>query len=320
MAEPVPLRAPAMSVGACPGPRPRISVLIPAYEAADTIGEAVESALTQSPPAFEVVVSDDGSTDDIEGALQPFRAHVRVVRGPNAGLAAARNRAAAVARGDLLALLDADDVWRPGRVDALTAAATARPDLAVLTTDAVIVREGISDPQPYYATRRFDTDEQQMGILRSNFIFGASAVWADVFRAAGGYRPGTRYAEDWDLWLRLLLGGHRAGLIERSLYEYRRRSESLTGQKVDLAIGVLDVLSRARILVSSREQHRQLQVTTQEWREAAARTAVRLDDCRARRLAMQAAAGSGASPRTRLRFAAAAVLPPRVLAARRAAH
>jgi glycosyltransferase involved in cell wall biosynthesis len=291
-------------------------VLIPAYDAAETIGEAVESALTQAPPPFEVVVSDDGSRDQFDVALRPFRDHVRIVRGPNAGLAVARNRAATVARGDLLAMLDADDVWLPGRVAAFSAAAAARPDLAVLTTDAIIVRDGQPETDTYYATRHFYVEEQGIGILRNSFIFGAGAVRADVFQAAGGYRVGARFAEDWDLWLRLLLGGHAAGLIDLPLYEYRRRGESLTAQKIELAVGVLDVLHRARTLVSTPGQRFQLQATTQEWREAAARAAERLGDRRARGLALRAAVGSRARPRARVRFAAAALLPARVLADR----
>src|SRR5688572_21929129 len=82
MAEPIPLRAPP-AAGVRPGPRPRVSVLIPAYNAAATIAEALDSALVQSPPPYEVVVSDDGSRDNLAAALQPFRDHIRVVHGPN---------------------------------------------------------------------------------------------------------------------------------------------------------------------------------------------------------------------------------------------
>jgi glycosyltransferase involved in cell wall biosynthesis len=316
MAEELPLRAPAPPPGTVPGPPPRISVLVPAYDAADTIGAALESALTQSPPPFEVIVSDDGSRDDLPAALAPFHDHVRVVRGENAGLATARNRAAAVAHGDLLALLDADDVWLPGRVAALTAAAACRPDLAVLTTDAVVVRDGVREPQSYYATREFYVDDQEVGVLRDSFIFGAGAVRAEPFREVGGYRAGVRSVEDWDLWLRLLLRGHRAGLIEQPLYEYRRRAESLTGHRVDLALGVLDALAGARPLVRGGEQRRQLQRTEQQWRESAARSAARTGDGRARPLALRAACGRRAAACTRLRFTAAALLPSRLVRTR----
>jgi glycosyltransferase involved in cell wall biosynthesis len=280
---------------------------------ATTIGEALDSALTQDPTPHEVIVSDDGSRDDLERALRPFANRIRLVRGPNGGLAAARNRAAAVATGELLALLDADDVWLPGRVAALTASAAARPDLAVLTTDAVESRDGLRTPGTYYDVRPFDVDHQEIAILRENFIFGAGAVRADAFRAVGGYRHGARYAEDWDLWLRLLLNGHHAGLIEQPLYEYRRHAGSLTGQKLALALGVLKVLAGARSFRLSRAQREQLDYTEQHWRETAARAARQAADPQARRMALRAAVGTHTTLRAHVRFGAAAILPRRII-------
>jgi glycosyltransferase involved in cell wall biosynthesis len=289
-----------------------VSVVVPAYNAAATIGEALESVWTQKPPPFEVIVSDDGSQDDLRAALRPFGQRVQVVGGPNAGLATARNRAAAVASGELLALLDADDVWLPGRLRALARAAAARPDLAVLTTDAIVVRPGSTCHERYYAHREFYVVDQELGILRNSFVFGAGAIRSDVFRMMGGYRSGARYAEDWDLWLRLLLRGHRAGLIDHPLYEYRRHDTSLTAHGLELSLGVLDVLRYARTLVSGRPQRTQLAVTTQEWRERAARLARRDANPHARVLALQAMTGAHASMRARLRLAGAVVLPPDV--------
>jgi glycosyltransferase involved in cell wall biosynthesis len=286
-----------------------MSVLVPAYNTAATIGEALESALTQVPEPFEVVVSDDGSTDDLRLALRPFEGKVRIVSGPNAGLAIARNRAAAIATGDWLALLDADDVWLPGRLAALGRAASERPDLAILTTDAYVIAGEGQQRQRYYATRHFEVEDQEMAILTSQFIFGAGAIRADSFRSVGGYHLGTRYAEDWDLWLRLLLTGRRAGLVDQPLYEYRRRADSLTGHKLELAIGVLTVLARARPFVSTDLQRRRLSRTEQQWRE----TAARVSDPRARRLAVRAAVGSTATPATRMRLSGAAILPAWVL-------
>jgi glycosyltransferase involved in cell wall biosynthesis len=177
---------------------PALSVLVPAYDAADTIGEALESALQQRPAPHEVIVSDDGSRDELDRALTPFRSHVVLVRAANAGLATARNRAAAVATGDLLALLDADDVWLPGRVQALTSAAADRPDLSVFTTDALVRRGGVLDSDTYYTSRSFEVEDQVTAILRGNFIFGAGAVraaafapWAATPQGHGAPRTGT---------------------------------------------------------------------------------------------------------------------------------
>lgn len=256
-----------------PSSAPTLSVVVPVYNAADTIGEALESALTQRPAPFEVIVSDDGSEDALDAVLAGFGNRVRLVRGPNRGVATARNRAASVAHGDLLGLLDADDVWLPGRAAALTEAAGARPDLSILTTDAVVVRDGEPSPGSYYASRTFDVQDQAAAILRSNFVLGAGAVRARALAEAGGYNPVARWAEDWDLWLRLILRGHRAGLVQAPLYEYRRREGSLTRQRIDLALGVAATLERARPLVKDPGAAAVLRQSQQEWQLRAVREA-----------------------------------------------
>ena len=283
------LLAPAPSTPVRPTPAPTLSVLVPAYNAADTIGDALESALVQRPAPLEVIVSDDGSEDEMDRVLAHFGSRIRVVRGPNRGLAAARNRAAAAAQGALLGLLDADDVWLPGRVAALTSVAGARPDLSIITTDAVVVRDGRPDPQLYYDVRHFETEDQETAILRSNFAFGAGAIRAAALSAVGGYDPAARWAEDWDLWLRMVLRGHRAGLVRAPLYEYRRRSGSLTARKVDLALGVQAVLRRAQPLVHDPDRRAVLDRTEREWAVAAVRSARAAADPRRRSLAVAAA-------------------------------
>ena len=272
--DPVPLLAPPAAGPRDPAPV-TLSVLVPAYNAAATIGEALESAVSQVPPPHEIIVSDDGSEDDLETALRPFRDRIRLVRDVNGGLAVARNRAAAVATGTHLALLDADDIWLPGRTAAFTAAARARPDLDVITTDAVVVRDGRPDEQTYYEVRGWPSEPQRDAILRNNFIFGAAAIRRAAFEAVGGYDERIRYAEDWDLYLRMLLSGSAAGLVESPLYEYRRRDDSLTGQRLPLALGVLSILDRVDRSSLSPPQQAILRSTVTSWKARAADEALR---------------------------------------------
>src|SRR5438093_972703 len=135
------------------GVRPTFSVVIPAYQAATTIGIAVASALDQTYPPHEVVVCDDGSTDDLESVLAPVRNRVVLLHRRHRGAGAARNDAIHLASGDFVAMLDADDLWEPERLDALAELATARPDLDVLATDALFEVQG----QP--AGRFYDFNE-----------------------------------------------------------------------------------------------------------------------------------------------------------------
>jgi glycosyltransferase involved in cell wall biosynthesis len=236
---------------------------------------------------------------------------VRVVRGPNRGLPTARNRAAAAARGELLGLLDADDIWLPGRAAAFVSAAAMRPDLSILTTDSIVVRDGRPENVTYYGSRKFEVVDQVDAILRRNFVFGAGAVRADALHALGGYDPAARWAEDWDLWLRLILRGHSAGLINAPLYEYRQRADSLSASTVDLALGVLDVLGRAHALVDDLRHQAVLEQTEREWRAAAVWYARATRDPRCRELARAALRAGGQSPLTRARFVLTAVLAAR---------
>jgi glycosyltransferase involved in cell wall biosynthesis len=116
-----------MSGGARPGPEPAISVIIPAYDAARHVAEAIESALAQDLRPAEVVVVDDGSTDGTAEVVRRFEA-VSLVQQPNAGAGAARNTGVERATGELYAFLDADDVWLPGKLRAQVEALHQRPD------------------------------------------------------------------------------------------------------------------------------------------------------------------------------------------------
>jgi len=294
------------SVLRAPGPAPRaaderetLSVLVPAYNAADTIGEALESVLGQHPPPAQVIVSDDGSEDDLTTALRPFAGRVEVVSFAHAGLATARNRAAAVARGSLLALLDADDVWLPGRAAAFVEAARLRPDIDIFTTDAFVRRDGRRELSTYYGSREWPDDDQAVAIMRSTFIFGAAAVRRSAFERVGGYDDSLRFVEDWDLWIRLLVSGSRAALVDLPLYEYRRRPDSITGARVDLALGVLTVIDRAQRMPLGAEQRRVLGTTSAAWRLRAARDAQDARDPRRVRLTVDAALDRAVPTRAR---------------------
>jgi glycosyltransferase involved in cell wall biosynthesis len=158
-----------------------------------------------------VIVCDDGSTDDLEAALEPFRERIVLLRKENGGEASAKNAAARAASGEFLAILDADDLYAPERLEALAELAIARPDLDVLTTDALLDLDGRAVRRCYMDQFAFETGDQRAAILRRNFVFGLAAVRRERFLAAGGFDESLRYATDWDLWVRLILEGARVG-------------------------------------------------------------------------------------------------------------
>jgi glycosyltransferase involved in cell wall biosynthesis len=106
-----------------------VSVVVPAYNAARYVVDAVASVLAQTAPPGEVIVVDDGSTDDTAAVLAPFGDSVRLVRQPHTGYAAAMNRGVAAASGSLLAFQDADDLWLPEKLERQVAALAADAEL-----------------------------------------------------------------------------------------------------------------------------------------------------------------------------------------------
>lgn len=176
----------------------RVSCLIPTRNRWSLLQRAVASARA---PGVEIVVVDDGSTD--ETALQgPALEGVRYVRGPGAGVAAARNAGAAVARGEWLAFLDDDDEWLPGKLErqlswleGLGAGFGSTGVLEVSEEGALPPRLG-PEPGPVPWGR----------LLQGNFVCTSTVLLRrQVFLEAGGFDPGLRTSEDWDLWLRAAL-------------------------------------------------------------------------------------------------------------------
>lgn len=294
---------------------PTFSVIVAAYNAADTIGDAIRSALEQDPPPLEVVVGDDESTDDLDRAVAPFGDAVRVVRIRHGGEGAAKNAAAGAARGDFIAFLDADDSFLPGRLAALAALARDRPDADILTTDAYLVYRNRRVGRCYGPGHAFAHGDQRIAILRGNFILGLSAVRRARFVEVGGFDPTVAYTVDWELWMRLILSGSRAAFIDHPLAEYRLHASSMSARRADMSRGRLDSLDRAaRRDDLSADERRALDETRRAEEARLAREELRavLADGTARaarRAAVRILRSKNQPPATRFKAAAAAIAP-----------
>ena len=119
---------------------PHVTVIIPAYNAGRTISIAIESVFAQTFRDHEVVVVDDGSTDDTGERVAEYGSAVRYVRQPNGGPGSARNEALRHARGRLVAFLDADDVWLPRKLERQVAYFAQYPDTGLLHSAAIVSR------------------------------------------------------------------------------------------------------------------------------------------------------------------------------------
>jgi GT2 family glycosyltransferase len=290
---------------------PTFTVVIPTYQAAATVGEAVASALAQVHPALEVVVVDDGSTDDVEGVLAPVRERLRLVRKENAGVASARNAGAAVATGDFMAILDADDAYHPRRLEALAQLALERPDLDVITTDARFVVDGeeigrFSDYNP------FAVDDQRAAILESCFVGGWPAVRLSRLRAIGGFDERLRTGSDWDCWLRLIFAGARAGLVTHAYYDYRLHSGSLTASRSSTLWDRVRLLEKAQLDPQLSGRERELlrrSLRTHRTRAVQAEIETTLAGLTPRRGLIRHAFAGGIRPRARAGSVLAAAAP-----------
>ncbi|MCW5880706.1 MAG: glycosyltransferase [Anaerolineae bacterium] len=191
------------------GRAPHVSVILATYNRADLVGEAIDSVLAQTFADWELVIVDDGSTDDTEAVLARYTdPRIRSLRQSNQGLSAARNAGLRVAQGDYAIMLDSDDRQRPDCLARLVAAADARPDAVVVygrsqamdaTGQSLPRVVGGAEPFPGHTLR---------SLLYGDFlsIIAALVRRADLL-AAGGFDPRADYAEDWDLWLRLARQG-----------------------------------------------------------------------------------------------------------------
>jgi glycosyltransferase involved in cell wall biosynthesis len=312
-------RAPApVAAGEPLATAPSFSIVITAYEAAATVADAVRSALTQTHPAHEVIVVDDGSSDDLDAALAQFGDRIGLVRKENGGGASARNVGVAAASGEFMAILDADDVYHPRRLEALAELARARPDLDLLTTDARFIVAG-KETGRFAAANPFATEDQRQAIFAGCFVGGWPAVRLTSLRAIGGFDERMRIAYDWDCWLRLILAGAQAGLVERPYYDYVLHSGSLASGRVASLWERVRLLEKALENPDLRPTERGSLATDIRWRRSEAlreEARATLAGEGSRRQLLGSALGPNFALRARAAALAAAAVP--ALARRRA--
>ena len=226
---------------------PRISVIIPAYRVTEYIAETLDSVLAQTFTDYEIVVVNDGCPDTaaLERVLAPYREKIVYLKRENGGLSAARNTAIAAARGEFLALLDGDDAWEPGYLAYQVGVMEADPAAAVVYSNGVVFGDSpqagslLMDLSPSEGPADFAAIVQ----MRCQVMVSAMARREAVVRA-GMFDPKLRAVEDFDLWLRMTLGGGKIVYHRKPLLRYRRRAGSLSSNSVWMRQGALRVLEK----------------------------------------------------------------------------
>ncbi|WP_454085471.1 glycosyltransferase family 2 protein [Georgenia sp. Marseille-Q6866] len=233
-----------------------VSVVIPAFNAANLVGGAISSALTQSRAPREILVVDDGSTDatsDVVGAYPP---PVRLLQQANGGVSQARNTALREARGDFIALLDADDQFLPDHLERCLAVwkshvARVGHERVVVTGNACrLTRHGITTStilRPNFPP----PGRQRERIMQGNFT-GIFAVYPrQLHEEVGLFDPALRRGEDRDLWTRAIFSGWHIVPQREPHAIYRMGEASLSAAHDHMASAELHVLSKTRDLFSS---------------------------------------------------------------------
>ncbi len=226
----------------------RVSVVVPCHNSLDWLPSTLESVLAQSFVDFEVVLVDDGGDDDLLGwasALDDGR--VRAVRQENGGVASARNRGIAEARGELIALLDSDDLWEPWTLDSLVEA----HDRAVASTGPgerpigltygwydVIDEHGATNGRA--VTSNLEGDIWDELVVANVVAVGSALVPSSVFAEIGGpLENRDRFdvdVEDWEFWIRVA-ASYRVALVPRVVLHVRRHGSNSTGAGATESLG-----------------------------------------------------------------------------------
>lgn len=210
-----------------------LSVIMPVYNGAEFLAEAVASIVAQAYQPLEIIVVDDGSTDETATIVQSLGGEIRYLYQFNQGPAAARNAGLALAQGDLIAFLDVDDLWPADKLAQQMACLQAIPATQVVWGQTLL--------RPYE-----QADETAFPPLPPNWmpVLGSLLCRKAVFAQVGGFEPTMRFGEDVDWFIRLR---EQQVVIERSPalgLLYRVRPGSMTYNKTLPEVGVFDIVRR----------------------------------------------------------------------------
>ena len=209
--------------------RPRVSVVIPAYNHARFLPDALDSVLAQTFQDFEVVVVDDGSTDETGEVVAAYGNRIRYVRQSNAGQAAARNRGIRETSAPFIAFLDAYDYWFPEKLTAQMAHFDAHPEAGVVFTQFVVTNAEGTPLYVYPAVFRYGRNAFEAMLVWPVGWMNVAMVRRTCFDAVGLLDETIRWPTDWDLWLRLTRH-FGVGFVHRPLAIYRQLDDSLSRQ------------------------------------------------------------------------------------------
>lgn len=226
---------------------PAVTVVIPAYNAARFIGQALDSIKAQTVNDYEVIVVNDGSRDseELERILHEHPLEIRYISQENKGPSAARNAGIRAGRGTFYAQLDSDDRWTPDYLEVQLGILNDNPDIALVYPNATIVSDvsgaerDFMEVSPSEGEVSFDSLVREKCVVMTSVTARMSAI-----REAGMYDESIRSCEDFDLWLRVVKTGGRITYHRRQLVRYRRHEGSLSSDRIWMTRNLIVVFEK----------------------------------------------------------------------------
>ena len=225
-----------------------VSVVIPAHNYAHYLPQAIASVLAQTHGALELIIVDDGSTDDTRAVVAAIAdPRLRYVWQENAGLSASRNTGIREARFRFVAFLDADDRWEPGLLAAVLQQFAVLPgDFAAVATGTVRMNaEGKIRTVPDYTAESTGELTTRDFCLRNRPLSSSVVVQRHVFADGGGFDTELRSSEDRDMWIRLTARGHRFYFLAQPLAVIRRHPQNMSKNATRMKQNSARVLQQA---------------------------------------------------------------------------
>ena len=223
-----------------------ISVIIPTYNYGRFLRDAIDSALAQTYPALEIIVIDDGSTDETSQVLAEYGERIRTIQQNNQGVGAARNTGIAAARGEYIAFLDSDDLWKPQKLEREIALFEADPTLGMVHSSAEAFDNAgkklsvlMSGMEGWVASELLRLDREVITAPGSSTMFPRR-----VAEEIGGFDPRLQPSEDWDFCYRVAVR-YRVGYVPEVLVRYRLHSNGIHLNIPRMERGMLMALEKA---------------------------------------------------------------------------
>jgi glycosyltransferase involved in cell wall biosynthesis len=222
---------------------PVVSVIIPTYNSVHFVTQAIASVLAQTFQDFEVLVIDDGSTDNTKEVLKKkYGDKIHYLFKTNGGVSSARNFGIEKAKGKYLAFLDADDIWLPEKLEKQISLLEAAPEIGLCYAGAIVVDEDLN-PKNYVEAEQYEDATEGLLLKMNILILSSSFIRSEIVRQTGGFDSEFSTCADKEYWLRLSLLTKLAP-VEDYLVKYRQVSGSMSSDPKLSKTDTLNVLRK----------------------------------------------------------------------------